>query len=210
MNSNTAARPNSSWPTLARFPLPAKVLVTMIILTLSVAMLGALGQIIVHDIIPTFRQIGMVAESEEVSDAPEEAAREPAAGTGGGRGDLFGEAAPTASRPEPRPFYKDEQFVWTLKWTHIHLFGMNMIFIFVGIITLFLDLGNRTRTWLIGLPFVGVLVDIATMWLKGYISPHFFWLHLPGGGLFGVIFAYVSIRALWEMWLVGRAAAGTH
>lgn len=42
-----------------------------------------------------------------------------------------------------------------------------MIFIFMGAITLFLNLSARIRTWLIVLPFMGVIIDIATMWLKG-------------------------------------------
>jgi hypothetical protein len=40
------------------------------------------------------------------------------------------------------------------------------------------------RTWLVVLPFIGVLVDILAMWLKAFVSPAFFWLHVPGGGLF--------------------------
>ena len=52
-----------------------------------------------------------------------------------------------------------DQFVWTLKWTHIHLFDMGMIFIFMGFISLLLDAGTKIRTWLIVLPFVGVLID---------------------------------------------------
>ena len=94
----------------------------------------------------------------------------------------------------------DEQFVWTLKWTHIHLFGMGMIFIFMGGITLLLDMGSKVRTWLIVLPFIGVLIDILAVWLKVFISPVFFWLHTPGGGIFGTVFGFVSLRALWEMW----------
>jgi hypothetical protein len=78
---------------------------------------------------------------------------------------------------------------------------MNMIFFFVGAITVFLNYGVRLKTWLIVLPFIGVLVDIAAMWLKGYVSPFFFWLHIPGGGLFGLVFFWVSLRALGEMWL---------
>jgi hypothetical protein len=27
-----------------------------------------------------------------------------------------------------------------------------------------------------------------------------FWLHIPGGGLFGVVFAIVAVRAFWEMY----------
>ena len=97
-------------------------------------------------------------------------------------------------------FYKTDQFVWLLKWSHIHLFGMNMIFIFIGTITIFLSINDRIRTWLVILPFIGVLVDITAMWLKAYVSPVFFWLHLPGGGMFGGIFLFVAFRALCEMW----------
>ena len=42
------------------------------------------------------------------------------------------------------------------------------------------------------------------MWLKAYVSPAFFWLHVPGGGLFAAVFGYVSLRALREMWFTGR------
>jgi len=83
-----------------------------------------------------------------------------------------------------------------------------MLFIFMGAITLFLDLGARARAWLIALPFLGVFIDIAAMWLQIYISPVFFWLHIPGGGLFGVIFCFVMIKAIVEMWWVRSKIAG--
>lgn len=44
--------------------------------------------------------------------------------------------------------------------------------------------GPVPNGWLIALPFAGVVVDIATMWLKAFVSPVFFWLHIPGGGFF--------------------------
>jgi hypothetical protein len=194
---------NQKWPTLAQLPVPAKSLVSVIILTMAFAMLGALGQIIVHDIIPTFfsgQPSGHVDNSEKsdqhVSKMSDEASS--------ARGDLFSEKSAQAETPKKQIWYQTEQFVWTLKWTHIHLFGMNMIFIFMGAITIFLNISLRARTWLVILPFIGVLVDIAAMWLKGYISPAFFWLHIPGGGLFGITFAIVSARAFWEMYSVRK------
>lgn len=196
MTTAKVSRSESDWPKLALMPVPAKALVTMIILTMAIAILGALGQIIVHDIIPTF-----FAEEQMAGHSASEMESVTSPGEGeatSGRGDLFA-SAPLAEKIV-ESFYKTEQFVWTLRWTHIHLFGMSMIFIFMGAITLFLDLTAKTRAWLIVLPFVGVLVDIAAIWLKGYISPAFFWLHIPGGALFGAIFVYVSLRALWEMW----------
>ena len=71
-----------------------------------------------------------------------------------------------------------------------------------GAITIWLDVGSSLRTWLVVLPFIGVLVDILAIWLKAFVSPAFFWLHVPGGGLFAAVFAYVSLRALWEMWFI--------
>ena len=196
MNSTEMVRSGDDWPKLTHFPLPAKALVTMIILTMAIAMLGALGQIIVHDIIPTF----FAAEEKSASSVGgiESPALPKSGESMAERGDLF--ASAPMEQTQEQPFYQKEQFVWTLKWTHIHLFGMSMIFIFVGAITLLLDLTARKRTWLIVLPFAGVLVDIAGVWLKGYISPAFFWLHIPGGVLFGTIFIFVALRALWEMW----------
>jgi len=117
------------------------------------------------------------------------------------RGGVKNEAlAPVVEKKKVKLFYQQEQFVWVLKWTHIHLFGMSMIFIFMGAITIWLDVSSDVRTWLVVLPFIGVLVDILAMWLKAFVSPAFFWLHVPGGGLFTIVFAYVSLRALWEMW----------
>ncbi len=192
----------NGWPTLRQFPVPVKALISCVILTIMIAMTGALGQIIVHDIIPTFfdesemtdnSEMSMEAMSDSGSDVEETSASD--------RGDLFSDDAAADEIPvESIPFYKTEQFVWTLKWTHIHLFGMNMIFIFMGAIAIFLDASTRWKTLLVVLPFAGVLIDIATMWLKAFVSPVFFWLHIPGGVLFGFCFFYVSLRAFWEMW----------
>jgi hypothetical protein len=202
MSAPEVSTHRSGWPKLALMPVPAKALVTMIIMTMAVAMLGALGQIIVHDLIPTF-----FAEEQMAGHSASEIESVTSPGEGeatSGRGDLF--ASTPLEEKVAEPFYKTEQFVWTLRWTHIHLFGMNMIFIFMGAITLLLDLTAKTRAWLIVLPFVGVLVDIASVWLKGYVSPAFFWLHVPGGALFGTIFLFVSFRALKEMWWPSAAS----
>lgn len=183
--------------TLAALTTPAKILATGIIMTMAFGMLGALGQVIVHDIIPTFYSDAQTDDAE-MHEAMAE--KEPTASSEQ-RGDLFADLATVTEKTGKAPFYKNDQFVWTLRWTHIHLFGMNMIFIFLGIVTLLLDTSIAVRTWLIALPFIGVFIDILAMWLKAFVSPVFFWLHVPGGGVFAVIFAYVTLRALWEMWI---------
>ncbi len=187
--------------TLERMPTPAKALATCIIVVLAIGMLGAMGQIVVHDIVPTFfSQSGKEEMTPPSGESHAGMGHSSPATPGTGRGDLFSDLS-TVVKKSAKPFYQQEQFVWILKWTHIHLFGISMIFIFVGAITICLDIGSALRTWLVVLPFFGVLIDILAMWLKAFVSPAFFWLHVPGGGLFAVIFGYVSLRALWEMWL---------
>jgi hypothetical protein len=188
--------------------IPAKALSTCIILTLSLGMIGALGQVVIHDILPTFQtsaasvEMPMPAtEHEKKHSVSSESIAVPE------RGDLFSELSQPVIKTKKTPFYKAERFVWTLKWTHIHLFGMGMIFIFMGAISLLLDASPKLRTWLIVLPFLGVLIDISAMWLKAFVSPAFFWLHIPGGGVFAAIFAYVSLRAIWEMWAASQPQA---
>jgi len=199
LNTKNIENQNRNWPKLKTFPMPAKVLVSGVILTMALAMAGAMGQIIVHDIIPTFfSSTQMEHRGNESMQEMEQIAEDT---TDDSRGDLFSEE-PTEKETEKTSILHSEQFVWLLKWTHIHLFGINMIFIIIGAITLFLDIGVRTRTWLVALPFIGVFIDIAAMWLKIYISPVFFWLHIPGGGLFGAVFFIVTIRAMLEMWWV--------
>lgn len=185
-----------SLPTLATLPIEARVLATAIIVVLALGMLGAVGQIVIHDIIPTFfSDKPMEHRGQSTANKPEE-------GSVDSRGDLFGElpADSVTVSSKPKAIYQQEQFVWLLKWTHIHLFGMSIIFIFVGGITVLLNLNSGTKAWLVILPFAGVWIDIAAMWLKAYVSPAFFWLHLPGGAMFSGIFVFVLIRSLMEMW----------
>ena len=190
-----------NWPILKQFPLPAKVLVTAIILTMAVGMAGALAQIIIHDIISTF--FSSDHPNPKTPEHPQAAPEDEE------RGDLFANLPESSPQKHQEPFYEIEQFVWTLKWTHIHLFGMSGIFILMGAVVVFLDIGTALRAWLIAFPFLGIWIDIASMWLKGFISPAFFWLHIPGGGLFGAIFVYVLIRGLYEMWFAAPPSIST-
>jgi len=157
---------------------------------MAIGLGGALAQIIVHDIIPTFW-----GEKRKMT-----------TDMGGPyknkftRGDIFS-TIPKAKNAEP--FYKKDEFIFALKFTHIHLCGMSLIFVFMGAAVLFLDLSPAARTWLIVLPFIGLTIDLASVWLKVFVHPGFFWLHIPGGGLFVVVFAIDSVLLLAEMWFEG-------
>ncbi len=184
-------------PRLGHWSLPAKALATSIVVMLAIGMAGALGQIIVHDIIPTFAKTETHVMQEMA----------PMKESSSGRGDLFAEAAPAAEKSQPA-FYKTDEFIFALKFTHIHIFGMSAIFIAMGALVLFLDLRLGLRTWLVVLPFIGILIDLASVWLKIFVHPGFFWLHIPGGALFGLVFAVDSLLILQQLW-GGKAAVTT-
>jgi hypothetical protein len=171
---------------------PLKVLVTMSVVMMAAGLAGALGQIVVHDIIPTFG--GEKEHQETHSEAVDKNIST--------RGDLFATALP---KEKAKPFYQTNEFVFALKFTHIHIFGMSAIFVLTGLIVVFLDLSIQTRTWLIFLPFFGVIIDLASVWLKLFVHPAFFWLHIPGGALFGAVFGIDSALILWQLW--GRTKA---
>ncbi len=197
MNQQNNFKKMELLPKLGQWPIPGKALVTAIIFMVAIGMSVALGQVVVHDIIPAFggESVAMKHDSD------------PKAKPALSRGDLFASDLPA---PMPKRFYETEAFVFALKFTHIHIFSMSGIFILMGGIVLFLNLSRRARIWLIVLPFIGIILDLASIWLKLFIHPVFFWLHIPGGSLFGVIFAIDSILALKQMWLPGAIKGGNH
>lgn len=172
---------------LSNWPLPGKALVTMVILMLSLGLSIAVGQVVVHDIVPTF----WGEEKQNVSEfhMPE--------GHSAMRGDLFSE---TPVEEKAVPFYQTDEFTFALKFTHIHIFGMSAIFVLMGTMVVFLDLGRKARVYLIILPFIGIIIDLASVWLKLFVHPSFFWMHIPGGILFGGVFAIDAVLILWQLW----------
>lgn len=188
-NQKATLKSSELGPRLRVWPLPGKVLVTMVIVMMSIGLFIAVGQVIVHDIIPTFWN-----ESKHVVSTQGEIDTSSTS-----RGDLFADAP--VKEKAVKPFYQTDEFVFALKFTHIHIFGMSAIFILMGILVLFLDLSITARAWLIVLPFIGIVVDLASVWLKLFVHPSLFWLHIPGGTLFGTVFIIDAVIMLWQMWV---------
>jgi hypothetical protein len=67
----------------------------------------------------------------------------------------------------------------------------------MGIPVIFLELRQKTRIWLIILPFIVIIIDLVSVWLKLFVDPVFFWLHIPGGVLFGAVFVIDAVLMLW-------------
>lgn len=85
--------------------------------------------------------------------------------------------------------------------SHIHLFGISFIFMFIGLIFSFAETPQtRWKCVAIGMPYVFLIADILSWWLTK-IHPMFAMLVILAGMGMGASFVYMWIVSLLEMWL---------
>ena len=85
--------------------------------------------------------------------------------------------------------------------SHIHLFGISFIFMFVGIIFSFAQTTpTKYKCIAIGMPYIFLVADILSWWLTK-IHPMFAWLVIFAGMGMGVSFAFMWVTSILEMWL---------
>lgn len=88
--------------------------------------------------------------------------------------------------------------------SHIHLFGIAFIFMFVGLI---FSLAAGVPVWLkataIITPYLFLLLDITSWWLTK-LNPNFAWLVMIGGGAMALAFAFMWFVSMYEMWIMPR------
>lgn len=172
---------------IALWPLQAKLFASAVFFMIATGIFFALVQVTVHDVLPTIQTFNSQpdAMSHHETSASDEI------------GDLL--SGPEVSG-KSIPFYKTQDFLFALKFTHIHIFGMSLLFMVVGFFVIFFDINSKLRIALILLPFIGILIDLMAVWLKLFISPYFFFLHIPGGSLFAIIFLIDFGIAYNQMW----------
>ncbi len=84
--------------------------------------------------------------------------------------------------------------------SHIHLFGISFIFMFIGMIFSF----SQTPTMYykcvaIGMPYAFLVIDILSWWLTK-INPMFAWLIMLAGAGMAMSFAFMWVVSVLEMW----------
>ncbi len=85
--------------------------------------------------------------------------------------------------------------------SHIHMFGISFIFMFVGIIFSFAETTNiKFKCIAVGMPYVFLVADILSWWLTKFY-PMFAWLVILAGMGMGVSFAFMWVTSIMEMWL---------
>lgn len=86
--------------------------------------------------------------------------------------------------------------------SHIHLFGIAFIFMFVGIIFSFAaGVPLALKSLVMVMPFLFLFTDIASWWLTK-LNPNFAWLVIAGGGGLAMAFVFMWIVSMYEMWLL--------
>jgi len=88
--------------------------------------------------------------------------------------------------------------------SHIHLFGISLIFMLTGAVFALSRLPPGWKTLFIALPFVSIWVDIGSWWITKY-QPMFAYVVLSGGALMGASLATQILIPLWEMWFAAAA-----
>lgn len=85
--------------------------------------------------------------------------------------------------------------------SHVHLFGISFIFMFVGLIFSFSEAtSTKYKCIAIGMPYVFLVADILSWWLTK-IHPMFAWLVIFAGMGMGISFMFMWVNSLLEMWL---------
>ena len=85
--------------------------------------------------------------------------------------------------------------------SHIHLFGISFIFMFVGLIFSFAETTTtQYKCIAIGMPYAFLMADIMSWWLTK-IDPFFAWLVILAGMGMGISFMFMWVTSILEMWL---------
>jgi hypothetical protein len=85
--------------------------------------------------------------------------------------------------------------------SHIHMFGISFIFMFVGIIFSFSETTSiQYKCIAIGMPYAFLIADILSWWLTKFV-PTFAWLVIFAGMGMAVSFMFMWVTSILEMWL---------
>ena len=86
--------------------------------------------------------------------------------------------------------------------SHIHLFGISIIFLLTGAIFALSETPIWLRVSLVVVPYLAILMDIGSWWFTKYLDPAFFsYVVVAGGACMGLALAMQILIVLWEMWI---------
>jgi len=85
--------------------------------------------------------------------------------------------------------------------SHIHLFGIAFIFIFLGyIFSMSVGMSEIVKSIIIAIPFGFLIIDISSWWVTS-IYPGFAWFTIIGGFGYMTAFAIMWFTSMYQMWI---------
>lgn len=94
--------------------------------------------------------------------------------------------------------------------SHIHLFGLTLIFTIMGFIFSHAYVKYRhMKSLIIFVPFLAIFVDIASWWLTK-VSAVFGYTVITGGAFMGLAFALQWLISMYQLWFFRPAPAEPH
>lgn len=89
--------------------------------------------------------------------------------------------------------------------SHVHLFGLSVLFLLTGAIFSLSETPTWLRVLLVIIPYLAIVADIGAWWATKF-DPLFAVVVISGGALMGLALAGQIFISLWDMWL--RTAKG--
>ncbi|MEE9591776.1 MAG: hypothetical protein V3W26_04615, partial [Thermodesulfobacteriota bacterium] len=85
------------------------------------------------------------------------------------------------------------------KVSHIHLFGVGVIFFIMGKIFILCELPIIFKRIVVAIPFMAIAMDIGSWWLTHW-QPLFAYVVIIGGALMGLSIAFQITISIYQMW----------
>jgi hypothetical protein len=93
------------------------------------------------------------------------------------------------------------------KVSHIHLFGISMMFVLTGAIFSLSATPIWFRVAVLVVPYLAIIMDIGSWWATKYYDPVFAYIVLVGGAFMGLAMACQIFVSLWDMWIAPLMAS---
>lgn len=93
-----------------------------------------------------------------------------------------------------------------MRLSHIHLFGISLVLLCVGLIFRFAVLRRWLKLTLILAPFAAMFTDILAWFLTKW-DPAYAYVVVISGGVFGICFASQILVSLYQLWFLRREPA---
>jgi len=87
-----------------------------------------------------------------------------------------------------------------VKVSHIHLFGISIIFYLLGRIFILSEMPIWLKRTIVIIPFASILIDIGSWWFTKFTSPIFAYTVMIGGAAFSASFVLQTLVSFYQMW----------